>query len=64
MNRNPPSTQLSLFPDELPTWESLSQERQQALQEVLSLLLEQMLQQHTCQPTDDPQKHTVENNHV
>ena len=37
--------QLMLFPVEGPTWESLPPTLQQALQEVLSLLLEQLLQQ-------------------
>lgn len=58
MNRNRPTLQLSLFPDEFPTWETVPEERQQALQEVLSLLLEQSLQRQPAQ------NQTSENNHV
>jgi hypothetical protein len=64
MNRKPSPRQLALFPAELPTWESLPQDRQQDLQEVLSLLLEQMLPQQAHPPVDHPQKHAEEEPHV
>jgi hypothetical protein len=64
MNRKSSPRQLALFPVELLTWEALPQERQQALQEVLSLLLEQLLSQQTRQAVHGQQKHTAENSHV
>ena len=64
MNRKSPPRQLALFPVELPTWESLPQERQQALQELLSLLLEQALPQQTCPTVQNPQEHAAEKTHV
>jgi hypothetical protein len=63
MNRKRSPRQLALFLAELPTWESLPQDRQQALQEVLSLLLEQALSQQT-RPVHDPQEPTAEKHHV
>ena len=63
MNRKPPLRQLALFPAELPTWEALPKERQQDLQDVLALLLEQSLPRQTCQPTRDLEEQT-ENMHV
>ena len=47
MNRKSSPRQLALFVAELPTWESLPQDRQQAVQGILSLLLEQALSQIT-----------------
>ena len=64
MNRKPSSRQLALFPAELPNWESLPRERQQDLQQVLSLLLEQMLSPPTEPSVDHPQKHAEEKPHV
>ncbi len=60
MNRKSSPRQLALFPVELLTWEALPQERRQSLQEVLSLLLEQLLSQQTAHTVHDPQKHTAE----
>jgi hypothetical protein len=55
------SPQLQLFPDQLVTWETLPQNCQQSIRELLSLLLEQSLQQqrHESQ-TNQPE----EGNHV
>lgn len=62
MRHRSPSRQLMLFPFESPNWESLPPERQADLQEVLSLLLEQML--HQAPPCCDQTKPTEEKNHV
>jgi hypothetical protein len=64
MNRKPSPRQLALFPGELPSWESLPRDRQPDLQEVFSLLLEQMLPQQTDPLVDHPQKHAEEKPHV
>jgi len=64
MNRKSSSRQLALFPAESPTWESLPHDRQQALQEVLSLLLEQALSQQTCPSIDDAPETGEEKSHV
>jgi hypothetical protein len=56
MNRKSSPRQLALFLAELPTWESLPQDRQQELQEVLSLLLEQALSQQPDPPVHHPQE--------
>jgi hypothetical protein len=64
MNRKSSSRQLALFLAELPTWESLPHDRQQALQEMLSLLLEQALSQQTCLLGHNPQERTAEKHHV
>ena len=37
--------QATLFPDEVLTWETLPDDLQQAVQEILSLMLEQVLDQ-------------------
>ena len=64
MNRKSSPGQLGLFAAELPTWESLPQDRQQALQEILSLLLEQALSQPTCEPVRNRQRRTAEKDHA
>ena len=64
MNRKPSSRQLALFPAELPDWESLPRDRQQDLQQVLSLMLESMLSQQSESLVDHPQKHYEEKPHV
>jgi len=64
MNRKSSPRQLALFVAELPTWESLPQDRQQALQESLSLLLEQALSQQTCASDHNLENGTREKNHV
>lgn len=64
MNRKSQPRQLALFPAELPTWESLPQERQHALQEILSLLLEQAMRQQVDPNIDIPQEHAQEQIHV
>ena len=64
MNRKSRPRQLALFPAELHTWESLPQERQQALQEILSLLLEQVMRQQADPSVDIPPEHAQEQNHV
>lgn len=64
MNRKSRPRQLALFSAELPTWESLPQERQQALQEILSLLLEQAMRQQADPSIDIPQEHAQEQIHV
>ncbi len=58
VNRKSPPQQLALFEAQLPTWESLPPDRQQALQEVLSLLLEELLLQQTGQTIHDPPNHS------
>lgn len=58
-----PEAQLALFPDELPNWETLSQERQDQVREVLSLLLEKSLQQHSW-TTQQPPHQNAENTRV
>ena len=58
-----PKPQLALFPDDLPKWETLSQERQDQVREVLSLLLEKSLQQHSW-TTQHPQHQNAENTRV
>lgn len=64
MDRQSSSRQLPLFLAELPTWESLPRDRKQALQEVLSLLLEQSLSQQTCSSVDEAQEPGEERSHV
>ena len=64
MNRESSLRQRALFVTELPTWESLPQDRQQALQELLSLLLEQVLPQEMCTSEHDIQIGTEEKRHV
>lgn len=61
MNRTSASRQLVFFEAELPSWESLPPDQQQALQKVLSLLLEQLVLQQTVH---DSQKQSVEKYHV
>ena len=65
MNRKATTQQLALFPDELPTWETLPTERQLELLDVLARLLERTLRQPTqpSQSTHDPENQT-ENLHV
>ena len=64
MNRKSSARQLSLFLAELPTWKSLPQDRQQALQEVISLLLEQALSQQPSPPVHQPQEPASEKHDV
>lgn len=64
MNRKSSLRQRALFVTELPTWESLPQDRQQALQEILSLLLEQALSQQKCTADHNVQQYTQEKDHV
>ena len=64
MNRKSSLRQLALFVDELPTWESLPQDQCQAVQEVLSLLLEQALSQQKCAFDHNGQNRTQEKDHV
>ena len=64
MNRKSSLRQLALFVAELPTWESLPQDRQQALQETLSLLLEQALSQQIGTSVHNEQQDTTEKGHV
>jgi hypothetical protein len=64
MNRKSSLRQLALFVDELPTWKSLPQDRQQAVQEILSLLLEQALSQQKCPVDHKVQNCTREMDHV
>lgn len=64
MNRKSSPRQLALFVAALPTWESLPQDRQQALQEVLSLLLEQALSQQPNASDHNLLNGTREKNHV
>ncbi len=64
MNRKSSPRQLALFPAELPTWKSLPHDRQQALQEMLSLLLEQALSQQPCPTVHNPPEPTAEEHHV
>jgi hypothetical protein len=64
MNGKSSLRQLALFVAELPTWESLPQDRQQAVQEILSLLLEQALSLTTCPEEHCEHKSTQENDHV
>jgi hypothetical protein len=60
VNRKSLPQQLALFEPQLPTWESLPTDRQQALSEILSLLLEKLLLQQTGQTIYDPPNHDVE----
>ena len=64
MNSKASPRQLDLFPDPLPTWKSLPHERQQALREILSLLLEQALSQQTGPSVEDARETRPEKNHV
>lgn len=51
------SPQLQLFPDQLMTWETLERNCQQSIRELLSLLLEQALQQQQHDPrTNRPEE--------
>ena len=51
------SPQLQLFPDQLVTWETLERNYQQSIRELLSLLLEQALQQQRYEPrTEQPEE--------
>ena len=57
--KRPP--QLQLFPDRLITWETLTWDSQQSIQQLLSLLLEQALQRQRHESeTNQPR----EENHV
>ena len=47
------SRQLVLFPDQLLTWETLSDEVQQSLNKIFSLLLEQALDWHTAEQKEE-----------
>jgi hypothetical protein len=64
MNRPQRPEQLSLFPDELLSWKVLSRDRQQAIEEVLSLVLERALGQGPSEGTRDQQPQHTENHHV
>ena len=64
MNRKSSLRQLALFVAELPTWESLPHDRQQAVQEILSLLLEQALAQQKCTCQHNVQNCTREKDNV
>ena len=64
MNGQPRSEQLTLFPDEFVSWKALPRDQQQALEEVLSLLLERMLYQVPSGATEDRQHQLTENHHV
>ena len=64
MNRKSSLRQLALFVAELPNWESLPQDRQLAVQEILSLLLEQALPQNKCTPEHSAQICTQEKSYV
>ena len=55
------SPQLQLFPDQLVTWETLPRNGQQSIRELLSLLLEQALQQP---PYESETNQPEEENHV
>ena len=55
------SPQLQLFPDQLVTWETLPRNGQQSIRELLSLLLEQSLQQPRYESETNPRE---EENHV
>ena len=57
--KRPP--QLELFPDRLVTWETLNWDSQQSIQQLLSLLLEQVLQR---QRHESETNQTPEENHV
>ena len=57
--KRPP--QLQLFPDRLVTWETLTRDCQQSIQQLLSLLLEQALQR---QRYKSETKQPREENHV
>lgn len=57
--KRPP--QLQLFPDRLVTWETLTRDCQQSIQQLLSLLLEQALQR---QRYESETKQPGEENHV
>jgi len=63
MNRKCTKSQLALFPEEFPSWDSLPLERQQQLQEILSLLFEQSLQLEV-RSTDDPHDQSTETSHA
>lgn len=64
MNRPRRSEQLVLFPGELLSWKELSRHRQQALEEVLSLMLERTLHQVPSEATQDQRHQRRENPHV
>jgi hypothetical protein len=55
--------QRALFPDELPHWETLSHEQQDQVREVLSLLLEKCLREHSW-TAQHPQHQNAENARV
>jgi hypothetical protein len=56
------SPQLQLFPDRLVTWETLTRNCQQSIQELLSLLLEQAQRQQLA--SDSETNQPQEENHV
>jgi hypothetical protein len=56
------SPQLQLFPDRLVTWETLTRNCQQSIQELLSLLLEQAQRQRLESDSETNQRQ--EENHV
>ena len=64
MNRPMRFEQLPLFPDELHSWKALSRDRQQALEEIFSLMLERALHQVPSEATQDQPSHPTENHHV
>lgn len=57
--KRPP--QLQLFPDRLVTWETLTWDSQQSIQQLLSLLLEQVLQRqrHESETNQPPEENHV-----
>jgi hypothetical protein len=56
MKTESPSRQLQLFPGDLVSWETLTEECQQSVGELLSLLLEQSLQRQLQQTQTTPEE--------
>jgi len=64
MNRKSHTRQLVLFAGKWPTWESLPAERQHAVQEVVSLLLEQVLAAREHPALEETLEKNTEKHHV
>jgi len=64
MNRPLRFEQLPLFPDELLSWKVLSRDRQRALEEVFSLMLERALHQRPSEATQDQPYQPTEDHRV
>ena len=64
MNNQLRSRQLTLFSHEFLCWKELARDQQQALEEVLSLMLERSLHHSQPEATQDQQRQIMEKSRV